>query len=162
MSSSSSPLIPCLSQSSVWSSCLGCNTTNPLNTPCEIAKQIPNSRASLAFSVPELVPKLVDLNPILLVVLIDGENQYYVARSGAKQPLIVSRLSEMLTKKANRSGERVRKQVYLEDMATLLYPLGTTGESKGVVSFHRNLILLDCNNRSTPPSEQTISSFEIL
>ncbi|CAN0880997.1 Probable CoA ligase CCL5 [Linum grandiflorum] len=33
-------------------------TTNPLNTPREIAKQISDSKASLAFTVPELVPKL--------------------------------------------------------------------------------------------------------
>ncbi|CAN1315444.1 Peroxisomal OPC-8:0-CoA ligase 1 [Linum perenne] len=96
-------------------------TTNPLNTPREIAKQISDSRASLAFAVPELVPKL---------------------GSGAKQPLIVSRLSEMLTKKANRSGQRVRERVDLEDTATLLYSSGTTGESKGVVSSHRNLIAM--------------------
>ncbi|CAN1781944.1 Probable CoA ligase CCL5 [Linum perenne] len=117
-------------------------TTNPLNTPREIAKQISDSRASLAFTVPELVPKLVDSNPKLPIVLIDGENQDYVPRSGAKQPLIVSRLSEMLTKKANRSGQRVRERVDLEDTATLLYSSGTTGESKGVVSSHRNLIAM--------------------
>ncbi|CAN1315439.1 Probable CoA ligase CCL5 [Linum perenne] len=80
-------------------------TTNPLNTPREIAKQISDSRASLAFAVPE-------------------------------------RLSEMLTKKANRSGQRVRERVDLEDTATLLYSSGTTGESKGVVSSHRNLIAM--------------------
>ncbi|CAN1315442.1 Probable CoA ligase CCL5 [Linum perenne] len=97
-------------------------TTNPLNTPREIAKQISDSRASLAF--------------------VDGENQDYLPRSGAKQPLIVSRLSEMLTKKANRSGQRVRERVDLEDTATLLYSSGTTGESKGVVSSHRNLIAM--------------------
>ncbi|CAN1127570.1 Probable CoA ligase CCL5 [Linum perenne] len=117
-------------------------TTNPLNTPREIAKQISDSRASLAFAVPELVPKLVDSNPKLPIVLIDGENQDYLPRSGAKQPLIVSRLSEMLTKKANRSGQRVRERVDLEDTATLLYSSGTTGESKGVVSSHRNLIAM--------------------
>ncbi|CAN1315438.1 Peroxisomal OPC-8:0-CoA ligase 1 [Linum perenne] len=48
----------------------------------------------------------------------------------------------MLTKKANRSGQRVRERVDLEDTATLLYSSGTTGESKGVVSSHRNLIAM--------------------
>ncbi|CAN0863332.1 Probable CoA ligase CCL5, partial [Linum grandiflorum] len=50
-------------------------TTNPLNTPCEIAKQISDSKALLAFTIPELVPKLAISNPNLSIVLIDGENR---------------------------------------------------------------------------------------
>ncbi|CAN0855718.1 Peroxisomal OPC-8:0-CoA ligase 1 [Linum grandiflorum] len=109
-------------------------TTNPLNTPREIAKQISDSKALLAFTVPELVPKLAISNPNLPIVLIDG----------AKQSMIVARLSEILIKKAvDRSGGgRVRERVDQEDTATMLYSSGTTGESKGVVSSHRNLIAM--------------------
>ncbi|CAN0914622.1 hypothetical protein LINGRAHAP2_LOCUS28680, partial [Linum grandiflorum] len=46
------------------------------------------SKASLAFTVPELVPKLAISNPNLPIVLIDGENHDYKVQSGAKQPLI--------------------------------------------------------------------------
>ncbi|KAJ6352010.1 hypothetical protein OIU76_001262 [Salix suchowensis] len=44
--------------------------------------------------------------------------------------------------KKEPSGSRVREQVNQDDTATLLYSSGTTGESKGVVSSHKNLIAM--------------------
>jgi len=52
----------------------------------------------------------------------------------------VTTLSEMVKKEP--SGIRVREQVNQDDTATLLYSSGTTGESKGVVSSHKNLIAM--------------------
>lgn len=49
-------------------------------------------------------------------------------------------LSEMVKKEPR--GIRVREQVNQDDTATLLYSSGTTGESKGVVSSHKNLIAM--------------------
>ncbi|XP_057974354.1 probable CoA ligase CCL5 [Malania oleifera] len=107
-------------------------TTNPLNTAREIAKQIADSKPVLAFTIPELVPKIAGSG--LSVVLIgprDGER----STGGNK---IASTLDELMGKKP--SGSRVRDQVNQDDTATLLYSSGTTGASKGVASSHRNLI----------------------
>ncbi|PON90428.1 4-coumarate-CoA ligase [Trema orientale] len=109
-------------------------TTNPLNTPREIAKQIADSKPVLAFTIPLLVPKIADSN--LPIVLIDDDHQ----ADSPKNPKIVSSLGEMMRKdpRPNRVGHRVSQ----DDTATLLYSSGTTGASKGVISSHRNLIAM--------------------
>nr|GMD21322.1 4-coumarate--CoA ligase-like 5 [Ipomoea batatas]GMD56043.1 4-coumarate--CoA ligase-like 5 [Ipomoea batatas]GME11182.1 4-coumarate--CoA ligase-like 5 [Ipomoea batatas] len=109
-------------------------TTNPLNTPREIGKQISDSKPVLAFTVTELLPKLADSN--LPVVLIGGNSS-----STPKTNLrIVSRLEEMMRKPPSQT--RFKERVTQDDTATLLYSSGTTGASKGVVSSHRNLIAM--------------------
>ncbi|KAF5740925.1 4-coumarate--CoA ligase-like 5-like [Tripterygium wilfordii] len=109
-------------------------TTNPLNTPREISKQISDSKASLAFTTLELVPKLAAASS-LPIILIDGTSSQ--STSNVK---IVNNLSEMMKKEP--SGSRVKDRVNQDDTATLLYSSGTTGASKGVVSSHRNLIAM--------------------
>uniref|UniRef100_A0A7N0TPQ5 4-coumarate--CoA ligase n=1 Tax=Kalanchoe fedtschenkoi TaxID=63787 RepID=A0A7N0TPQ5_KALFE len=108
-------------------------TANPLNTPPEIRKQIADSNPILAFSIPELVPKLADSG--LRVILI-GKNGGIPA-SGVE---IVSDLERMLA--SDPGLIRVRPRINQDDTATLLYSSGTTGASKGVVSSHRNLIAM--------------------
>ncbi|KAG6774793.1 hypothetical protein POTOM_022164 [Populus tomentosa] len=108
-------------------------TSNPLNTPREIAKQIANSKPSLAFTTPELLAKLTESNSNLTIILIDDEITGASTKTKAK---IVTTLSEMVKKEPR--GIRVREQVNQDDTATLLYSSGTTGESKGVVVCHRN------------------------
>nr|AIS92507.1 4-coumarate:CoA ligase 3 [Epimedium sagittatum] len=107
-------------------------TTNPLNTPREIGKQIANSKPVLAFTIHSLLPKLADSK--LPVVLIGGGD------SRSSNLKIVSTLEEMLKKEPSQT--RVKDRVTQDDTATLLYSSGTTGESKGVVSSHGNLIAM--------------------
>ncbi|PON60581.1 4-coumarate-CoA ligase [Parasponia andersonii] len=108
-------------------------TTNPLNTPREIAKQIADSKPVLAFTIPLLVPKIADSN--IPIVLIDDDQA-----DSPKNPKIVSSLGEMMRK--DPSPNRVGYRVSQDDTATLLYSSGTTGASKGVISSHRNLIAM--------------------
>lgn len=110
-------------------------TTNPLNTPREIAKQIADSKPVLAFTIPQLAPKIAGSN--LPIVLIDGDEKQ---NSSDKKAKIVSTLGEMMKKEP--SEKRIRYRVNQDDTATLLYSSGTTGASKGVVSSHRNLIAM--------------------
>ncbi|KAJ6736484.1 LONG-CHAIN-FATTY-ACID--COA LIGASE [Salix viminalis] len=112
-------------------------TSNPLNTPREIAKQIANSKPSLAFTTPELVSKLTETNSNLPLIVIDDEITGSSTKTKAK---MVTTLSKMIKKEP--SGSRVREQVNQDDTATILYSSGTTGESKGVVSSHKNLIAM--------------------
>ncbi|KAF5955943.1 hypothetical protein HYC85_008799 [Camellia sinensis] len=104
-------------------------TTNPLNTTREIAKQIADSNPVLAFTTPQLIPKLADSN--LQIVLIGGDQN-------PPNSKIVTTLEDMMKKQPSES--RVKERVTQDDTATLLYSSGTTGASKGVVSSHRNLI----------------------
>ncbi|CAK9317632.1 unnamed protein product [Citrullus colocynthis] len=106
-------------------------TTNPLNTPQEIAKQIADSKPILAFTTQQLIPKIAASK--LPIVIIDGQ----VPKSPVK---IVSTLSEMMREKPSES--RIKERVEQNDTATLLYSSGTTGASKGVVSSHKNLIAM--------------------
>uniref|UniRef100_A0A1J3EP05 4-coumarate--CoA ligase-like 5 n=1 Tax=Noccaea caerulescens TaxID=107243 RepID=A0A1J3EP05_NOCCA len=109
-------------------------TTNPLNTPGEIAKQIKNSNPVLAFTTSQLLPKIVAASGSkkLPIVLMDEERVDSVGE--------MRRLVEMMKKEP--SGARVMERVDQDDTATLLYSSGTTGMSKGVISSHRNLIAM--------------------
>lgn len=110
-------------------------TTNPLNTSREIAKQIADSKPVLAFTIPQLLPKLVDSN--LPIVLLGASDRN--APSSSKLRIITS-IEEMMTTEPSQS--RVKERVSQDDTATLLYSSGTTGASKGVVSSHGNLIAM--------------------
>ncbi|KAI3933755.1 hypothetical protein MKX01_025171 [Papaver californicum] len=114
-------------------------TTNPLNTPQEIDKQITDSNPILAFTTQSLLPKLAATN--LPVILIGDSTP--ITRSllaAITKPLIITSLEEMMEKEPSRY--RVKERVSLDDTATLLYSSGTTGVSKGVISSHGNLIAM--------------------
>ncbi|GAV72171.1 AMP-binding domain-containing protein/DUF4009 domain-containing protein [Cephalotus follicularis] len=106
-------------------------TTNPLNTPREIAKQIADSNPKLVFTTCQLISKLASSN--LPIILLDDNNN----PSNTK---IVTSLTEMMMNEPSQN--RVRDRVNQDDTATLLYSSGTTGASKGVVSSHRNLMAM--------------------
>ncbi|KAI3464728.1 hypothetical protein Pfo_021391 [Paulownia fortunei] len=112
-------------------------TTNPLNTSREIAKQIADSKPVLAFTIPQLLPKLADSNlPIVLLGSSSGTPSY----PNSSKLRIVTSIEEMMRREPSQS--RVKERVHQDDTATLLYSSGTTGASKGVVSSHRNLIAM--------------------
>lgn len=106
-------------------------TTNPLNTPREIAKQIADSKAVIAFTISDLVSKIAESN--LPIILLDEKK----IKTQAK---IVNTLHEMTKKPLSQT--RVKHRVEQNDTASLLYSSGTTGASKGVVSSHQNLIAM--------------------
>ncbi|KAI4317012.1 hypothetical protein L6164_024926 [Bauhinia variegata] len=110
-------------------------TTNPLNTPREIAKQISDSKAVLAFTIGPLVPKIIATSADLPIILM-GDN----VNTPVTESRIVTTLGEMMRKEPRAS--RLKDRVDQEDTATLLYSSGTTGPSKGVVSSHRNLMAM--------------------
>ncbi|XP_021737149.1 4-coumarate--CoA ligase-like 5 [Chenopodium quinoa] len=107
-------------------------TTNPLNTTREISKQIADSKPFLAFTTPELAPKLAGSG--IPVILLGGE------KGSFGNLKILTTLEEMV--KGERKEVRVKERVCQNDAAALLYSSGTTGESKGVVSSHRNMIAM--------------------
>jgi OPC-8:0 CoA ligase-1 len=106
-------------------------TANPLNTPREIAKQMADSSPVLVFTTRDLIGKLpIDGGfPIILLEesQINGEDSR-----------IVFAIREMIATEPN--PYLPRESVSQDDTATLLYSSGTTGNSKGVVATHRNLI----------------------
>lgn len=118
-------------------------TTNPLNTPGEIAKQVADSKPRLAFTTPALLSKLSGGAAASLPVVILDENDKL-----PDDPRVVSCITEMMksdpavSAAADGLGPRpvAKEKVSQDDTATLLYSSGTTGMSKGVVSTHRNLI----------------------
>lgn len=110
-------------------------TTNPLNTAGEIAKQIADSKPVLAFTIPQLLPKIADSN-LPIVLLTSNFTNDLISN---KRKILMS-IKEMMGREPRQS--RVRERVKLDDTATLLYSSGTTGTSKGVVSSHRNLIAI--------------------
>ncbi|XP_010943943.2 4-coumarate--CoA ligase-like 4 [Elaeis guineensis] len=106
-------------------------TTNPLNTPQEIAKQISDSDPILAFATRPFVGKLPRDRDFPIVLLEDcrisgddGRIRYTIEELTAMEPDL----------------RRRRELVSQDDTATLLYSSGTTGTSKGVVATHRNMI----------------------
>ncbi|CAA7036001.1 unnamed protein product [Microthlaspi erraticum] len=102
-------------------------TANTLNTAGEISRQIADSNPTLAFTTPDLAPKLADSG---ISILLDGPGSTRGVR-------VVGILSDMMNKQP--SGRRVRERVNQVDTAVMLYSSGTTGPSKGVISSHGNL-----------------------
>ncbi|CAL9776476.1 unnamed protein product [Musa acuminata subsp. burmannicoides] len=108
-------------------------TTNPLNTPVEIGRQLADSCPVLAFTTRALIPKLASA-PDLRIVLLDDR------RRPSDDRRIVATIGEMIATEPDPA--RTAGAVSQDDTATLLYSSGTTGTSKGVVATHRNLIAM--------------------
>jgi len=108
------------------------STANPLYTSSELQKQIEDSMPVLVFTTPQLLHKFNNLN--VRIVMIGTHEQ-----SGKDDPPVISSLSSLLN---SDPASKPPVKICQNSAAVLLYSSGTTGQSKGVVSTHRNLIAM--------------------
>lgn len=98
------------------------------SSPAELRRLLRHSEAELLIvESPRLLARLGELPPLRAVVLMEGE------APGAL------RLEELLRTSPHGFAERLER-VRPEDLATILYTSGTTGEPKGVMLLQRNLV----------------------
>lgn len=109
-------------------------TTNPLNTPQEIAKQIADSGPTLCFTTRSLLADKLSSSRLPVVLL--EQEEFKSTDDDDKR--VVTTVEEMM--RTEPAEAYPKEKVTMDDTATLLYSSGTTGTSKGVVSTHRNLI----------------------
>nr|GMD33634.1 4-coumarate--CoA ligase-like 5 [Ipomoea batatas] len=102
------------------------STSNPLNTPAEIGKQVSISGAKLAIAAPEEVHKLVPT----------GVPTLYTTRP--KDDANALSIEELIENCEPQDLPECRPSQ--SDTAAILYSSGTTGVSKGVVLTHANLV----------------------
>lgn len=110
-------------------------TTNPVNRPDEIAKQMIDSGAKFVATLPELLESVIDkVRQLKLPLILIGEG--ITMPAGVSSCITFSDLLQIDPIGKLPSMNRTRQ----EDTAALLYSSGTTGTSKGVIITHKNLI----------------------
>ncbi|XP_059069691.1 probable CoA ligase CCL5 isoform X2 [Cryptomeria japonica] len=125
-------------------------TTNPLNTAAEIIKQTRDSKAKLAFAVPELVERVKPTG--LPLVVITQESYKHAAHH------FITYGELLQSDPCMAPTVKIRQ----EDTAALLYSSGTTGVSKGVIITHRNVISMVTLLLGVIISESNLNAWEMV
>ncbi|KAH7690447.1 Acyl-CoA synthetase protein [Dioscorea alata] len=105
-------------------------TVNPLYTIPELSKQAQDSGASVVITIPDLWPKVRNLN--LPTIFLSPPIPSFDSDS-----IPITFFSDLI---AHDGSEFIPPPIHQTDIAALLYSSGTTGVSKGVILTHRNFI----------------------
>lgn len=131
-------------------------TMNPLSTLPEIRKQMVDSNAALAFTVPDCLGKFDELGIRAIGVPESTGGCDLKQMAGATR----SDFGKCIGERNPAAVSFPRPVIRQEDTAAILYSSGTTGTCKGVVLTHGNLIsmieLFVRFEASQYPSEATV------